>query len=251
MFVNEFAMPEGPTIILLKEEVAPFKGKKILKANGYAEIDHSAITNKKIIDLKTWGKHFLICLKKNQTIRIHFLLFGSYLINKRKKTNPRLQLQFAKGEINFYMSSIKILDGDLDEIYDWSADVMNEEWDEDKARRKLTDQKDMLVCDALLDQDIFAGVGNVIKNEVLYRLGIHPLSAVGALPKSKISQLIKEVRKYSFEFLEWKRKGTLKSQWKVHRQQECPKHEIPLCIRVLGKTKRKAYYCEKCQVLYV
>ena len=27
----------------------------------------------------------------------------------------------------------------------------------------------MLVCDALLDQNIFAGVGNIIKNEVLYQ----------------------------------------------------------------------------------
>ena len=31
-----------------------------------------------------------------------------------------------------------------------------------------------MVCDALLDQTVFAGVGNIIKNEVLFRTGVHP-----------------------------------------------------------------------------
>ncbi|MER3465444.1 MAG: endonuclease, partial [Chitinophagaceae bacterium] len=39
-----------------------------------------------------------------------------------------------------------------------------------------------MVNDALLDQEIFSGVGNIIKNEVLYRIEVHPLSTIGALP---------------------------------------------------------------------
>ena len=43
-------------------------------------------------------------------------------------------------------------------------------------------QPDTLVCDALLDQDLFAGVGNIIKNEVLFRTRVHPESTIGDLP---------------------------------------------------------------------
>ena len=42
---------------------------------------------------------------------------------------------------------------------------MADEWDPAGARRKLRARPDSLVCDALLAQDVFAGVGNVIKNE--------------------------------------------------------------------------------------
>ena len=42
---------------------------------------------------------------------------------------------------------------------------MADEWDPAAARRKLRARPDALVCVALLDQDVFAGVGNIIKNE--------------------------------------------------------------------------------------
>lgn len=41
---------------------------------------------------------------------------------------------------------------------------------EKKAKAKLKATPDELICDALLEQDIFAGVGNIIKNEILYRV---------------------------------------------------------------------------------
>ena len=108
----------------------------------------------------------------------------------------------------------------------------------------------MVCCDALLNQDIFAGVGNIIKNEVLFRIGIHPLSLVDAIPKPKLAALIREARIYSFQFLEWKKAFELKKHWLVHRQRECPNGHGPLTIKHLGKTRRKSYYCERCQRRY-
>ena len=43
--------------------------------------------------------------------------------------------------------------------------------------------------------DVFAGVGNIIKNEVLFRIGVHPLSTPGALPAAKRNALVREARK--------------------------------------------------------
>ena len=63
-----------------------------------------------------------------------------------------------------------MLDQPLDEIYDWTSDVMSDNWDEIKALQKPKNKPDALACDVLLDQQIFSGVGNIIKNEVLFRL---------------------------------------------------------------------------------
>ena len=56
----------------------------------------------------------------------------------------------------------------------------------------------LLACDVLLEQDIFADVGNIIKNEVLYRICVQPESLVNKLPEPKFKKLIEEARTYSF-----------------------------------------------------
>ena len=195
-------MPEGPSLIIVKENIFSFKGKKILAANGNAKIDFTKLEGKKINDIRTWGKHLLISLK-NVTVRIHFLMFGSYSVNEQTKPDRslRLHLTFKKGELFFYTCSVKELEGDPEKLYDWQADVMSEIWNPSRARKKLKKMPDEMVCDALLDQEVFAGVGNIIKNEVLYRIQVHPKSKVGALPTRQLNELIKEARNYSFDFL--------------------------------------------------
>src|SRR5690348_1757557 len=202
-------MPEGPSIVILKEEVQAFKGKKIISVSGNSKIDYQQLKNKTVTDFKSWGKHFLVCCK-GITLRVHFMLFGSYRINEKKETPVRLSLEFKSGEINFYACSLKIFYENPDEIYDWSGDVMNDTWNPSKAKKKLAEIPDALVADALLNQNIFAGVGNIIKNEVLWRIKVHPKTKVGDLPKNKLNELIYEARNYSFDFLKWKKAFVLK-----------------------------------------
>lgn len=242
-------MPEGPSIVILKEEVQSFKGKKIIKVEGNSKLDIQRLSGKKIIDFKSWGKHFLICFN-DFTVKIHFMLFGSYRINEQKEAAPRLRLIFKEGELNFYACSIKFIEENLDEVYDWKGDVMNPQWDPKVAKRKLKDQPDMLVCDALLDQNIFAGVGNIIKNEVLYRTKIQPEAKVGNLPAAKLNELIKEAREYSFQFLQWKKQFVLKKNWLAHTKKVCPECHLPFTKKHLGKTNRRSFFCTRCQQLY-
>lgn len=242
-------MPEGPSIVILKEALAPFEGRKVLAVAGSTRTIDLAQLKNKTVTFKTWGKHFLICFPKF-TIRIHFLLFGSYLINERKKATPRLQLHFTNGEVNFYACSIKMIEEPLDEVYDWSTDVMNEAWSDKKALDKLKDVPDMLVCDAALNQDIFAGAGNIFKNEVLFRIKVHPASEVGNLPLRKRKELVKEMVVYAFDFLEWKKAFVLKKHWQAHTKKICPRCNIPLIKEYMGKTNRRTFYCENCQKKY-
>ncbi|HLP19197.1 MAG TPA: DNA-formamidopyrimidine glycosylase family protein [Chitinophagales bacterium] len=242
-------MPEGPSIVLLKEETLRFEGKKVLAANGNAKIDMSRLEGQKIIAIQTWGKHFLICFK-GFTVRIHLLMFGTYRIDDKKEQAPRLSLVFKSGEVNFYTCAIKILEGPVDDHYDWSVDVMNADWDAAAARKKVRGQGKKLICDVLLEQDIFSGVGNIIKNEVLYRVRIHPESIAAKIPPPKLKKLVDEASNYSFEFLDWKRDFVLKKHWLIHTKKECKRCGLPAIKKYTGVKKRRSFFCTNCQKLY-
>ena len=244
-------MPEGPTIVILKELVNKFKDETIIEATGNAKFDKAILLNKKVIDFKSWGKHFLICLP-SITIRIHFLLFGSYSIDEKTKPQQRLRLHlnFKNGALYFYTCAVKVIDEPLNEIYDWTADVMNSKWAHKKAMQKLKNIPGTLACDALLDQEIFAGVGNIIKNEVLYRVKIHPESIVGDIPSNTLSKMVKEARNYSLDFLKRKKAFELKKHWLAYSKETCRRCDLPFKKEHLGKTKRRTFFCNNCQMLY-
>jgi endonuclease-8 len=235
----------------LKEETRRFVGQRIVHAEGNTwAIDKARLVGQPILSLRTWGKHFLIELPE-LVLRIHFLLFGSYRVDDKRDRPPRLGLTMEDGgELNFYACSVKEVDADLDALYDWSADVMADAWNPARARKKLRAAPDMLACDALLDQAIFSGVGNIIKNEVLFRIRVHPLSTVGALPAPKLRALVEQARTYSFDFLAWKKQYVLAQHWLAHRQSTCPRCHIPFHKAKLGRSNRRSFYCERCQKRY-
>ncbi len=242
-------MPEGPSIVILKHEVSEFIGKTVVAVDGNTKTDKERLVGQTITDFKSWGKHFLICFPEF-IVRIHFLLFGTYRVNERKESAPRLRLEFDKGEIGFYACSVQFLEGIAEAHYDFSADVMNDDWNPKAAIKKLSIKPSQLICDALLEQDIFAGVGNIIKNEVLYRVKVHPESAVGTIPKRKISEIVDEARIYSFQFLEWKKNYELKKHWFAHAKKMCVRCELPLIKKITGQKRRRSFYCENCQKKY-
>ncbi|GAB2976244.1 endonuclease [Mucilaginibacter puniceus] len=244
-------MPEGPSIIILKEKLKPFKGKKVIDANGYAKgFNAELLIGKTLKDIKTWGKHTLLCFPKF-TVRVHMMLFGSYKINERGKKNASLHMRFTNGEVNFYIAAVKLIERPLDEVYDWSADIMSDKWDADKVLAKLKAKPKTMICDALLNQKLFAGSGNIIKNEALFRAKIHPESIIGDIPDKKLLGLIDKVVDFSFDFLKWRSEGILNKHLEAYEQDICPRNHIPLHKKDTGKTKRHSYFCTKCQQLYV
>ncbi len=227
-----------------------FTGSVIVSVAGNSKIDKGRLVNERVLAFKSWGKHFLVCFEK-YTVRIHFMMFGSYRINDEKDTPIRLNLSFPNGYINFYSCSVRILEGNADSIYDYSSDVMSGSWDREKAKAKLKLIPGELVCDALLQQEIFSGVGNIIKNEVLYRIRVHPESKVGKLPAKELNSMIEEARNYSFDFLEWKRRYELKKHWLAHTKKTCMRCNLPIIRKQTGVKNRRSFFCINCQRLYV
>ncbi|MCQ4321232.1 hypothetical protein NA637_13850 [Pseudomonas stutzeri] len=52
-------MPEGPSIVILREEVAAFTGKSIERAEGSAKLDKARLVGRTVRSFRRWGKHFL------------------------------------------------------------------------------------------------------------------------------------------------------------------------------------------------
>ncbi len=242
-------MPEGPSLILFREDLLRFVGQEIVTVGGSSKIDQQRLVGKKIRAIKTWGKHMLWYFD-DFTIRIHFLMFGTYYINSEKDRVPRLSLEFEKDYLNLYACAVKLLEGNPDEDYDWAADVLSPLWDEKAARKKIKKQPEVMVTDALLDQTIFSGVGNIIKNEVLHITELHPESKMGSLPPRKLTQLIREASAYSYQFLQWKREGVLRKNWAVHKKKTCPRDGTLIAKEYLGTTARRTFFCPTCQKKY-
>ncbi len=245
-------MPEGPSILILKELITPLcKKKKIIKASGNAKIDMTQLPGKRIIDIRCWGKQLLI-YTEDAIIRIHLLMFGSCSVdeNYRPARSLRLALEVPGHTFYFYTCSVRLLPKDADKIYDWEADVLSDKWSPIKARRKLKAIPKAMVCDVLLDQQIFSGVGNIIKNEVLYRIKVHPENLIKNIPSAKLSALVKGARNYSFDFLKWKKEFTLKKHWLAHTKKTCQRCDLPMIKKYCGKTQRRTFFCTGCQVKY-
>lgn len=242
-------MPEGPSIVLLREAASRFRGKTVREVSGNTRLDLSPLVGRRIRAVRSWGKHFLLEFS-HLTLRIHLMMFGSWRIDERKDTPPRVSLRFDSGELNFYACSVKLIEKPLDEVYDWCTDVMSEKCDPALACRRLKAMPDVMVCDALLDQALFAGVGNIIKNEVLYRIRVHPANRVGDLPPRRLTELVAQAQQYSADFLRWKRAYELKRHWQGHTKRTCPGCGGPISKQYLGTTHRRTFYCPVCQIDY-
>ena len=241
-------MPEGPSILALRDKLMPFKGMIVKNAGGYGKMPASWIKEKKLKDIKTWGKHLLFVFETG-TVRVHLMLFGKILVNERKDVNRSFFLEFSKGEINGYVVKASKLKGKPEDEYDWRMDILSDEFDPSHVKKLLKEHSDKSIDDVLMDQNVFAGVGNKIRNEALYRAGIHPFSKVGKIPPAKLNKLINEVVKYaqiSYNNLSTKGKHDF---FEVYKQ-EFAADGSDVTMKVLPGSKRKVYFSEHRQKLF-
>ena len=240
-------MPEGPSILLLKDQLMPFKNKVVKNAGGYGKMPTDWLKGKKLLDIKTWGKHLLLVFT-NGTVRIHLGLFGDVLINERKNVNRSFFLEFAKGEMNGYVVRAKKVE-DINKEYDWRTDILSPDFDKNYVKKLVREQGDKTIDDILMDQDIFTGVGNIIRNEALYRAGIHPLSVVKNIPPIKLTKLINEVLKYAKTFYHNLTEHGVNRDFQVYKK-DYDEDGSKVTMTLLKKSNRKIYFSEHHQVLY-
>jgi endonuclease-8 len=241
---------EGPSIVIVIEEARKFIGSRVEISDGSSKvIDVHALQGQTLLNLRSWGKHFLLIFEQT-TLKVHFLMFGTYRIDEeRPGVTPHLSLTFKSGNISMYACSIRELVDPLSSIYDWRVDVMAPEWDEAFVVEKLENTKDTLVCDVLLDQNTFAGSGNIIKNEVLFRMKLHPETPLDSLTRTELQLLARETRLYAFQFYIWKKQYLLRKNWQIYSKKSCPDCGSKVTLKPTGKSKRRSFFCPVCQDL--
>ncbi len=248
---------EGPSLYLAAEWLNPFVGKIILAVEGNTKIGKERLDGKTIMDIFSWGKH-LIFQFDNFALRVHFLLYGSFeatLKDKKvtgdypkKRITPRLTLFFDEGQITFYSCSLKYLEtSHARNLYDFSTDIMSSSWDPKKALNALKNYQEDEIADALLDQTVFSGVGNIIKNEVLFLVKRKPSTLIKNMPASLLQKIIKTAREFSFQFYEWRKGFVLKKHYRIYRKSTCPLCGEKIFRKKTGKRERISFFCPKCQ----
>jgi endonuclease-8 len=240
-------MPEGPSILHLRNQLLPFKNKVVKEAGGYGPMPTSWINGKKLKDIRTWGKHLLLVFA-NGTVSIHLGLFGDILVNERKKVNRSFYLKFAQDELNGYVVKATKLTGTPEEVYDWRTDILSDQFDATFVKSLLAKQKDKYIESVLMDQKIFTGSGNIIRNEALYQAGIHPMSITGKIPAPAISNLIKEVTKFAGQWFAQMELGK-RMTFAVYRKEHAADGS-EVTMKIISASKRKVFFSEHRQKLY-
>jgi endonuclease-8 len=189
-------------------------------------------------------------------IRIHWGMFGIYYLNReRPGKEPTAVLHFSRDRVlRLYSVSLRVIPGVPSAYeYDPRADVMNTQWNSALALEKLRAlPSDAMICDALLNQEIFAGVGNAIKTEALFARSVHPESHVHVLPPEVLEALVEETAGQSQLFLEGKRAyGSERYGWTLaYRRKVCPRCRGQITTGSTGVLQRKSHWCVACAVCY-
>ena len=98
--------------------------------------------------------------------------------------------------------------------------------------------------DALLDQRLVCGVGNLFKSEGCFAAEIDPWRAVGELDEEELARVVAETERLMRAGLEGRRAAP-----SVYRRAKlpCPRCGAPLRARRQGDDARSTYWCGRCQ----
>jgi len=247
---------EGPSIHLAAQQLSAFTGRRIRAVEGNSRIGIDRLHRKTVRDIFAWGKH-LVFQFDTFALRVHFMLWGTFAatVNGRSVTGdyrrgsvPRLAMTFANGEITIWSASLKFVEtGDARSTYDFTVDVLSDSWSARAALRKVRQHPSEEIADVLLDQTIFAGVGNIIKNEVLFRTRTSPMTPVKQLSPRKLKAIVDDARTFSHRFLELRREFALRKNLDIYGRSHCPSCGGRVTRRIHGKRARRSFFCAACQ----
>ncbi len=103
------------------------------------------------------------------------------------------------------------------------------------------------IDDILLDQEIFPGVGNIIKNEALFMSSVLPTRKISSLSAKKLKEIALNTREFSLNFVKWREEYQLKKHLLIYRMKNCPTCGSSVVRKKTGKRDRWSFYCPVCQ----
>ena len=267
-------MVEGPGCKLKGEKLkATVVGQKVLHVTGnlienipkWAKDKETKFNNfvgKKVTDVKTLGKELFIIFDHELCLRIHFLMDGYVSFNNqlpgfgsrnKEPQKARLELTLSQDIVGFYLCSVETRERE-ETMERWRTNInLDVCWHLFDAPRVADiilseDNKERLVADVVMDQQILPGVGNIIKNEGCFDAAVNPLTKIKDLTREHVVHLIKMLRDFSLLFYDCRKTGkALHKHYKMYRFSECGECGGKVTKCKPGEYERGTYFCASCQ----
>ena len=273
-------MPEGDTIFRAARTLhRALSGKPVTAFTSMFpalnRIDADApIAGRTIERIHATGKHLLIHFSGDLVLRTHMRMNGSWHIYRRgeKWQRSRRDMRVVLATADFEAVGFSIPDAEFlsetevtksRELRTLGPDVLADRFDSAKVIANLRERSGWEIAEALLNQHVLAGLGNVYKSEILFICRINPFARVEELTHSDLKLIVEESRRVLklnvSEGLELMttyggmRRTTGRGNpgdrlWVYGRARlPCRRCGTPIRVRKQGGDVRLTYWCPRCQ----
>ena len=150
-----------------------------------------------------------------------------------------------------------------DDLRLMGPDLLGESFDQDEAVRRLRARGGDAIADAILNQRVVAGIGNVYKSEVLFLCGVNPFTPVRQVSDDALRHILATAREHmqanvtdaSAAIVTYRgyRRTTRRADpgenlYVYGRvRKPCRRCGTPVLVRAQGGDARLTYWCPACQ----
>ena len=258
-------MPEGDTIYRTAATLRTvLAGQQVIAASG-AALGGAGREGKLVTSVEPRGKHLLIRFDDEKILHSHMGMTGSWHIYRngdawqknRENANCIVQVEGACAAC-YSPKVIELISNRELECHPYLAklgpDLMAPDFDFAAAVTRFRVHHAQPIGEAVMNQTIVCGMGNVYKSELLFIERINPFTTVGSLSDYRITSLLKRSRKLLLRNRIGHRRTTRVSRqgsrvWVYGRSNErCFKCDSTIEMRRQGDLGRSTYWCPVCQV---
>lgn len=256
-------MVEGPTarayVIKINQEFSGETVKNIFVKSKRVYIPLVELLEKNFSKADSIGKNILIFFN-DVAIRIHLMLFGSIFIQetgeelKKPEKQVRAIIEGLRKKIVIY--NAPIIEVDRKDVIlrklksELGPDPLSNEWDEGKVVGNIMKFWNEKIGVVLLNQSVIAGVGNILRNEILFRARINPERTVKSLNEEEVMRIVKICKELSEEFLKLKIEGKkIGPMLYVYNKygKACRNCGTEIKFYLQDPIRRKTFVCYRCQ----
>ena len=181
-------MPEGDTVFRTADKLrTALEGRVLTRCDvrvpRFAAVDLSGQT---VDEVLSRGKHLFIRVGA-ASIHSHLKMDGAWIIGRVRAPAYKIRIVLETAESRasgIDLGVLEVLDRatDMTTVEHLGPDLLGEDWSAQTAAANLVADPDRPLAEALLDQRVMAGVGNVFANELCFVFGLLPGTAVAQLP---------------------------------------------------------------------
>jgi endonuclease-8 len=197
-------VPEGDTVHLAADRMARALQGAVLTKTDFRvpQIATADLSGRRVLEVVARGKHMLIRMEGAITLHTHYKMEGSWHLYRHRERwrGPGFEVRALLETddwvaVGFRLAICQLVPtaNESDVIGHLGPDPLGPDWDPDSALENLSADLGRPLGDALLDQRVIAGPGNVYRCEICFLAGVHPQSPVGSV--TDLSSLVDLTKK--------------------------------------------------------